>query len=145
MQLQEMTHDQLNQLNIPNPEAIKGLTRAAWRSRDGRYIVLKMQFDAFTEDGGRRKDKQIRFLRVYVTDDRGIPMPVYVELMCAGGVEAFVLVEIDRMLADQPSRVKLSDQLAELRNRASRLTNESIQRSHITIPGYAQYKTKGEQ
>ena len=146
MQLQEMTKVQLSQLNIPNPDTIKNITEAAWRSRDGRYTVLKICFNAFTEDGGRREDKQIRFLRVYATDDRGIPMPIHVELMCADGVEAFILTEIDSMLADKPDRIDLSGRLAKLWSRASRAAaGEPFMRYHITLPGYAQYKTKGEQ
>ncbi len=145
MQLQAMTHDQLNQLNIANYEALKDIIEAAWRSRDGQYVVLKVCFDAFVEDGGRRKDKQIRFLRVYVTDDRGIPTSIYVELMCADGVEAFILTEIDAMLVDKPGRVTLSGRLADLWNRASRVASDSVWPNHLTIQGYAQHKTKGEQ
>ncbi len=146
MQLQAMTHNQLNQLNIPNPDTLKNITEAAWRSRDGRYVVLKICFNAFTEDGGRREDKQIRFLRVYATDDRGIPMPIHVELMCADGVEAFILTEIDSILADKPDRIELSGRLTELWKRASRsATDEPFMRYHITLQGYAQHKTKGEQ
>lgn len=144
MQLQEMTLVQLSQLNIPNIGTMRDITEAAWRSRDGQYIVLKVCFHAFTEDGGRHRNEQIRFLRVYITDDRGIHMPIYVELMCSGGAEAFVLTEIDCILADRPKRVELFNRLADLWRCASRPTADG-DRSHITIPGYAQYKTKGEQ
>lgn len=142
MQLAEMTTMQLNQLNIPNPEPVKEITKSAWRSSDGQYVILLVEFDAFTVDGGRRTDEQIRFLRVYATDERGIPMPLYVELLCAEGAEALVLAYLGQLLDDQPSRLGLTIRLNELWNGASRLDPVG-ERFYITIPGFAQYKTKG--
>ena len=139
MQLVKMTAVQLSQLNIPNPDTMKLTTEAAWRSRDGQYAVLQVCLYGYSY---RDKDEQSRYLRVYLTDGRGIAMPLHMDLLCDSGVASFLLMEIDSILADKPDRMELSDRLSKLWYAASR-PNADGNRSQITIQGYAQYKTKG--